>query len=243
MKSILRSLLAAAATLAAPLASASTYEGSWNNTTFMSTGPLTIELTIQGDKVKGSFDLDGFVFGAVDPDPIKFNTTLDSQGKGTFTKVDPKLGKVVVTFDDKGNLDIVITNIPAGLDEVRVDGKFNTKLETFDGTYEIDSTPGNLFAQGTLEAHVKKAPVIKGKKTTKFKGKTGKVTIKVTSNVKITSAKAKASKGAKAKLKKKGKKYILKVKKLKKKGSKVKVTFTNADGLKKTKTFKFKKKN
>ncbi|MCP5532147.1 MAG: hypothetical protein H7A48_03135 [Akkermansiaceae bacterium] len=242
MKTILRSLYTAAIACAASIANAATYEGSWTNTTFDTTGALTIELDIDGTRVSGSFDLDGNVFGAFDPAAIEFNARLKN-GKGSFKRTDPQLGSIEVTFDDSGNLDILINNVPGGfIDEVRVDGKFDLNTETFDGTYEIDSSPGNLLAEGLLEAHVKKAPVIKGKKKVGFKGKSGKTTVKVISNVKITSQKVKASNGAKAKLVKKGNNYILKVKKLKKAGSKVKVTLTNADDLKKSKIFKFKKK-
>ena len=241
MKTILRSLFAATVACAASIANAATYEGSWTNTTAMSSGDLIIDFEIKGSKVVGSFDLNGNVFNGPDPDAIKFNGRLDSSGNGSFIRKGTDIGDVNVTFDDEGNLDILIDNIPAGFDEVRVDGKFDLNLETFDGAYEIDDLPGNTAYVGTLEAHVKKAPVIKGKKKVGFQGKSGKTSVKVISNVKITSTKVKASKGAKAKLVKKGKNYVLKVKKLKKAGSKVKVTLTNADGLKKSKVFKFKK--
>lgn len=243
MKTLLRSLLAAAATCAAPLAPAATYEGSWTNTTFQSTGDLVIDLNIKGNKVNGSFDLNGNVFGGSDPAAIKFSATIAANGKGSFKRTGTSIGDVQVDFDSKGNLDILITNIPGGfLHEVRVDGKFNLALETFKGAYEIDNTPGNLFAEGKLEAHVKKAPVVKGPANVKFTGKKASATLRVTSNVKITSASASATNGAKPKLVKKGNKFILTVTKLKNAGSKVTVTVTNADGLTKIKVVRFKKK-
>lgn len=242
MKTILRYLSAAALACAASIASAATYEGSWTNTTFETTGDLIIDFEISDNKVTGSFDLNGSVFGGPDPDAIRFTGKLDSSGNGSFIRKGTDIGNLTVTFDDKGKLDIVINKVPGGfIDEVRVDGEFDLKLETFEGAYVIEDGPGSTLAEGTLQAHVKKPPVIKGKKKIGFEGKSGKTTLKVISNVKITSTKVKASKGAKAKLIKKGKKYLLKVKKLKKAGSKVKVTLTNADGLKKSKIFKFKK--
>ena len=243
MKAILRSLFAAVIACSAPIAAASTYEGSWTNTTFDTTGALTIDFQISGNKVSGSFDLDGGVFGGPDPDAIRFTGKLNSAGNGSFTRKGTDIGDLTVTFDSAGKLDILIGNIPGGfLYEVRVDGQFDLKLETFTGTYEIDNAPSTLFAEGSLEAHVRKAPVIKGKTRIRFSGKKAKATIRVTSNVPITTAKAKASNGAKAKLVKKGPNYLLKVRKLTAKGSKVKVTVTNADGLKKSKTFKLKPK-
>ena len=62
---------------------AGSYEGEWRNTTFGSTGPIEITLTVEDDgTVTVEMDLGGFVFGESDPDPesMVFNISDTTEG-------------------------------------------------------------------------------------------------------------------------------------------------------------------
>lgn len=52
------------------------YVGSWLNQTFGSTGAARIDITITGGVVDVVFDMDGFVFGQVDPPAIAMTGSL-----------------------------------------------------------------------------------------------------------------------------------------------------------------------
>ncbi len=60
------------------------YAGSWLNQTFGSTGAASIDITIAGSDVSVSFDMDGFVFGQIDPPAIAMSGAI-SGGAMTFT--------------------------------------------------------------------------------------------------------------------------------------------------------------
>ena len=226
------------ALLTAPLASASTYKGTWNNETFGSSGDLTIDFTVKRDRVRGSFDLDGPVFGFGDPPPIPIDVELDSNGTGTFESIGTNIGDVVGNVTAKGKLIITITNIPGGfLTMARLDGKFNLKRETFTATYSID-TAGGPYANGTAEAHVHKRPTIKVPSKVVVEGDSGKVKVKVIANTGIKTFKATANKGAKARVISK-KPYRIAVSKLTARKTIVKIVVVNDDGLRSAKSVKF----
>lgn len=52
------------------------YEGGWLNQTFGSTGAASIDITIAGSDVSVVFDMDGFVFGQIDPPAIAMAGTI-----------------------------------------------------------------------------------------------------------------------------------------------------------------------
>ena len=238
MKTLNQFVIGAALLLMAPLAPAATYTGSWNNTTFGSSGALTIEFEATAKLVTGSFDFDGPVFGGGDPPAIDFKAKRKPDGSGTFQTLGTGVGDITGSFDAEGNLELIIFNIPGGfLTQARINGKFDLELEDFNATYEIDDDDG-LFAQGTAEAHVPKAPVLKIAKKVKVKGKVAKTNLKVTTNTNITSIQASA--GKKAKVMVKGSNpYKIIVKNLKGAKATVVVTVTNEDGFTAKKSVKF----
>ena len=230
-----------AALLTAPLATASTYKGTWNNETFGSSGDLTIDFTVKKNRVLGSFDLDGPVFGFGDPPPIPIDVKLDSNGAGTFEALGTNVGDVVGNVTANGKLTITITNIPGGfLTMASLDGKFNLKLETFAATYSIDAV-GGPYANGTAEAHVHKSPKIKVPSKVVVEGKSAKVKVKVITNTEIKTFKATANKGAKARVVSKTP-YRIAVSNLTAKKTFVKIVVVNDDGLRSAKLVKFVRK-
>lgn len=55
------------------------YEGSWFNDTFSSTGAARIRIEVAGDTGTLGVDLDGPVFGGLDPPEVTFTGTVGSQ--------------------------------------------------------------------------------------------------------------------------------------------------------------------
>ncbi len=91
------------------------YEGFWFNDTFGSTGFARMDLVVTVTTVTMSMDLDGFVFGLQDPDPLVLNGTVDAALNVTFPDiVDPFYGTVGGTIDSAGNVDIDMLNAGAG---------------------------------------------------------------------------------------------------------------------------------
>lgn len=237
MKTKISSLIAAALCFAAPHADASTYTGTWKNTTFGSTGALKLKLTITKTNITGNLDLDGPVFGAGDPLPIPFNMKRNKDGSGSVNVNGTPLGDIAASFKPNGALNMTMTNIPGFLDDASVKGRFDLKLEKFAAVYEINAS-GTLYAEGTAEAHVRKAPTIKAPSTVKVSGKSGGVTAKVVTNTGIKSFTAKANAGAKATVTGNNP-YLVTVTKITKPITLVTLEAVNSDGFKKTKVVKF----
>lgn len=238
MKTLTTLLVGIVCSFVAPVAEAAVYLGSWKNTTFGSSGPLRIEFEKGKTKVAVSFDLNGPVFGSIDPPAIKFDAPLNSSGGGNFRVKGTPLGDLTGTFTADGSLRVSIRNIPGGsLTEFRFNGKFDLVKETFKGTYEIDNKSG-LFAKGTANALVPKAPKITLPRTVKFTGKSASVVAKISSNTPITGISATTADGAKVVVTAKPP-YRITVSKITKAETKVTFKATNASGktAKKTVTF------
>lgn len=126
----MQSQLAASLALAAGIAAAATahaqqvlsYEGTWNNTTFGSSGPASLTTAITGTGFQAVFDLDngpnGVVFGqTVDPGPITMLGSLDSSGAITFDSVTPNphpvYGPLTIAGPSITNLSIGMPDIPS----------------------------------------------------------------------------------------------------------------------------------
>jgi len=75
------------------------WEGSWRNITFGSTGPITVETMVFPDgTAEFTVDIGGMVFGAVNPDPATYTGTYNEVG-ATFNFLDdPVFGEVVMTI-------------------------------------------------------------------------------------------------------------------------------------------------
>ncbi len=92
------------------------YAGSWNNTTFSSSGDASLVInTDPGSPGVWQYtaDLDGSVFGLLDPAPLIFSTpdpTVTTSFAGTFT--DAFYGTAAINFNF-GALDVKMTSLPA----------------------------------------------------------------------------------------------------------------------------------
>lgn len=172
------------------------YLGSWRNTTFGTTGGLRIELNRSETTVAVKLDLNGNVFGSVDPPPIAFSAPLNKLGGGTFKVAGTALGDLSGSFTPAGKLSLSITNIRGGLlSAFRLTGGFDLVRETFSGSYVIHTTTGP-YAHGTAAARVRKPPVISMPSVVSFHGTTAEVTARVTSNSRILKVTATSPDGA-----------------------------------------------
>ncbi len=129
------------------------YQGQWNNLTFGSSGDAEIGLDVEGDDAAGYIDLDGLVFGSVDPPALNFLATMNPDGSFTVTPIagDPVFGDVTGSRDADGNVTITTANLPL------LNGGSMTLSGTFDGitwdlTYVISAFGQEEFANGTLVA-------------------------------------------------------------------------------------------
>jgi hypothetical protein len=227
--------------LVSPFAKAATFEGSWKNTTFGSTGGMKITFSISGLTVNGSIDFDGPVFGGTNPAPLVFTAAIGMAG-ATFNVIDDSVfGDVDGTVLIDGTTTITMTNLPPpanSFTSIVMSGKFDFARQKFTATYVINDA-GGVFAQGTGEAHVKgpaKPTVPKAKIT--FKGTSSRATFRVDSVSAITSVKASAKPTANVKVIG-GNPYTVLLKKPTGKVTTVKVNVINADGFKTVVTLKF----
>jgi hypothetical protein len=236
MKTIGSCIAAMSLWMAAP-AFADTYIGSWENTTFDTTGALTIEFTKTKTKVSGSIDFDGPVFGAGDPPKMDFSAPLESDGSGKFKIKGTMLGTLNGTFTADGKLTMSIVKVPGFITDASIKGKFDLKAKTFTATYKIDSTEGPL-AEGVANAHVPTAPKIKCKRKVAFEGTTAKITVNVATNTTIKSVTATADGGAVVKVKGNNP-YQISLKNIESSKVNLTITATTDDDLSKSKTVVF----
>ncbi len=239
MKTLKALILMAVMAFIAPLATAAIYAGSWTNKTFGSTGPLTIRLDITKTKVSGNFNLDGPVFGGINPPPIPFNVPLKSNGSGTFNVIGTLIGDIAGSFTSEGKLTIAITNVPGGtVTDASFNGSFDLTLEKFTGTYNVNG-PGGPLANGVTEAHVPKAPTVKLARKVNISGSSGSAKATVLTNTTVASVTATTTSGTVRVKLVKPNVYRIIAKQMTAATTKVTVVVTNADGFKTTKVVRF----
>jgi hypothetical protein len=89
------------------------YEGAWTNLTFGSTGKAVIDIQVTGTNATLIFDMDGYVFGYIDPPLISMPGTvtgssiyIDNKGVGIFGDIKGLVDGAMGTFS------VTLTNIP-----------------------------------------------------------------------------------------------------------------------------------
>lgn len=103
-----------------------TYTGTWNNQTFLSSGPASLVTEIDGAQYRATIDMDGFAFGQPDPPAVDV-TGVVSGGDAVFTMVSAGgYGTLDGTIDgDSGDVSFTITGLlAAGIAEVTAIGSF-----------------------------------------------------------------------------------------------------------------------
>ncbi len=145
------------------------YSGTWNNTSFDTSGDAYFELDL--NTTAGTYeilmDLDGFVFAFVDPDPFTLTGTLNPDGSAVISELGhPLFGDVTGTVDGLGLINITAANLPSPGAGDRIAGATITGFFTdsvISLAYTIDFQPpfvttpineGDEFALGTIFAEV-----------------------------------------------------------------------------------------
>jgi hypothetical protein len=129
-----------------------TLEGEWTNTTFGSTGPVTIEIDT-GEQLTVSADFGGNVFGGFDPPPIGFTVPYNPSGSTPIELMGhPVFGNVTGSVLPGGAFNFTST-LPQGsfITSAVVNGTFDGQLLSANYTVNfVDGAP----AAGTISATV-----------------------------------------------------------------------------------------
>jgi len=135
-----------------------TYVGTWFNNTFSSTGAATITFASVGSNVTWTTDMDGFVFGLLDPGVVVLNGTVVA-GEIVVNQTVATYGTVVGTINlNSGAVNAIVNMVPGRPEfaDITVAGTAVPGV-SFDVTYSIDVLGGPFT--GTLNLVVGGAAV------------------------------------------------------------------------------------
>lgn len=124
------------------------YIGIWTNLTFQSSGGVEIDISDAGVL---TFDLDEFVFGMLDPDPVVVQGMVLGKTGSASLMDDSFYGDIDVSVDcSNGAVMASVSDIPGGVfNGVMVNGTIGNGL--IDLTYDVDAVMG-MDSNGTLVA-------------------------------------------------------------------------------------------
>ena len=131
-----------------------TWEGVWNNTTFLSSGPVKIVIadSVAPGQLLLTIDLGGFVLGGPDPPPFDITATVDAV-KGILLKGPAgSLGSADITIAPNGDLEGKIDTSASGIDSLVLEG--TVKDGKMKADYTVNFSAGKP-AVGTLSAELK----------------------------------------------------------------------------------------
>jgi hypothetical protein len=139
---------------------ATTMTGMWVNTTFGSSGAVTITFEIAGMDFSGMIDVDGAVFGGSDPPPITVSGMIDGTGTIMFTLMDdPVFGDFTGTIDPMGAVAASMTDVPSPfIDHVMFMGTVSPTGLIVDYVVFFEPTPAAGTATGFVTAVVVPLP-------------------------------------------------------------------------------------
>ncbi len=125
------------------------WSGEWHNITFGSSGAVSATVNADEDgTLTISVDLDGFVFGAFDPDPITYSGNFDAEGAVFTIPGDPLFGDLTITITEDGEVAIVGESVPdERIDKVSAVGTVTPQeisLEYIVGFTTGDSAVGDM---------------------------------------------------------------------------------------------------
>lgn len=134
-----------------PVPFAGTWTGAWNNTTFSTTGPASMAITIDSTAKTGtmSMDLDGNVFGGPNP-PADSLAGPYNDTSMTVTGTSPTFGNLSFTVDKNGNFTGGSTTVPGGfVSSITYTGTINSTTIALNYTI-VFTDPANGTANGTM---------------------------------------------------------------------------------------------
>lgn len=126
------------------------YDGQWHNITFNSSGAARATVTTALPNVTVSFDLDGNVFGGLNPAPLVLNGVAALDGSVSFTPIveHPTYGDVTASTNALGILTANCTNVPGQVATVLLTGQTSPTLINL--TYDINFDTAEADANGTI---------------------------------------------------------------------------------------------
>lgn len=129
---------------------AGAHSGSWTNTTFGSQGNITIDLTVNPDgTAQMTLDVDGIVFGLLDPDPLVIGGTYDARAI-TFTGESDLFGPFTMRVGTDNSISMDAPSVAAvGIDRLEVRGTIDEASGLLEATYTVYFTGGGE-AQGII---------------------------------------------------------------------------------------------
>ena len=139
---------------------ATTYVGTWNNTTFGSSGAATFVVDLTSNAYSISADLDGNVFGGVDPPVAVLSGTLDpGSGNGSIELLDhPIFGDILGSISGGSIINVTMSPPADFIDEVTVFGTLSATQIALN--YEVFfATPPGGSAIGTITANAVVVPL------------------------------------------------------------------------------------
>lgn len=120
---------------------AGTSTGEWQNTTYGTSGGSTTTVEIDPDgRAAFTLDLDGLVFGLLNPDPKTYESTYDETGVVFTAEDDDLFGDLTITIvpneDDSAQISFEGLNVPVvGISQINADGILTAN--SVDMNYEI----------------------------------------------------------------------------------------------------------
>lgn len=129
-------------------AAAGSYSGTWNNTTFGSSGAARIDIQIDGSTATFTTDLDGNVFGQSDPDAVIYTGTVTADGMTFTTPSSPLFGNMTLVVNADGSFTLTGDDPPAdGIAKIEAQGSISES--GIGGTYTVTFDDGTT-AEGTF---------------------------------------------------------------------------------------------
>jgi len=126
--------------------------GQWTNTTFNSTGAANLVVTADTEQETVQFviDVDGFVLGGADPDPITLGGTYNETGINISSTVET-FGDLTLTIDEDGNINGSAINVPnPNIDRIDFTGTVTSETMTINYTVTFSPNIGGGTAVGVF---------------------------------------------------------------------------------------------
>jgi hypothetical protein len=128
------------------------FSGTWNNTTFASSGATTVDLTINdGVGFTLILDLGGNVFGGSDPEPETFEGTFRGTAPYTFTYNSTIFGEnTTLTIDANGDFQFDAPKPVTGITDYTLSIDFDDANQTATGAFSLTLMSMNVVGTVSL---------------------------------------------------------------------------------------------
>ena len=112
------------------------WSGEWRNITFGSSGAVSATFVAEEDGAAAfTIDLDGFVFGALDPEPMIYSGSFSSEGAVFDIPADPLFGDLTISVTVDGEISIVGDLVPMeGIAQISAAGTITSEEMHLDYT-------------------------------------------------------------------------------------------------------------